>query len=194
MIRKAEFEVPTQALEKLCRRWRVTELSLFGSAARGDVDIKSDVDLLVTFDEEAHWTLLDMADLQDELSDLFGRPADVVTRRMQSAILRAPMAGYVSVLKVRQGDVVAPGQLIVRVTDPRRVAIRFAVPAEQDDEVRVGQEIKFVAGDLRVTAKIRELTRDLEPPLQLIVGEADLDESTNTRAQPGLVGTVELEL
>ena len=37
-------------LAEFCRRWKVTELALFGSAARGDLRADSDIDLLVTFE------------------------------------------------------------------------------------------------------------------------------------------------
>jgi hypothetical protein len=39
------------------------------------------VDLLVTFDPEAGWSLFDFIELQDELSSLLGRKVDLVSRR-----------------------------------------------------------------------------------------------------------------
>src|SRR4051794_20067482 len=48
------------ALADLCRRWRIRELSVFGSAARASSRIDSDVDLLVTFDPDAPWSTLDI--------------------------------------------------------------------------------------------------------------------------------------
>jgi len=64
-----------------CRRWRIREFSLFGSVLRDDFRPDSDVDILVTFDPDAPWTLWDHMDLQDELSDWLGRKVDLVSKR-----------------------------------------------------------------------------------------------------------------
>jgi predicted nucleotidyltransferase len=50
---------------------------IFGSAARGDDTINSDIDLLVDFAPGA--TLLDLGALTEELTDLLGVPVDVVS-------------------------------------------------------------------------------------------------------------------
>lgn len=73
-------EVPTQELEALCRKWQVRELSLFGSALRGDFSPESDVDVLVSFDPGAPWDLWDLIEMQGDLERLFGRPVDLVER------------------------------------------------------------------------------------------------------------------
>ena len=51
------------AISDLCRRWRVTELSLFGSVLRDDFRPDSDIDVLVTFATDAPWSLLDLSDI-----------------------------------------------------------------------------------------------------------------------------------
>lgn len=56
-------------------------MDLFGSALRADFREDSDVDLLATLRPEVCVTLLDWADLQEMLSDVFGRPVDLVSRR-----------------------------------------------------------------------------------------------------------------
>ena len=70
--------LPTPVLRGLCRRWQVREFSLFGSVLREDFDAESDVDVLVSFEEAAPWSLWDLVDLQDELQSLFGRSVDLV--------------------------------------------------------------------------------------------------------------------
>ena len=74
------IEVPKGRLESLCRKWRVSELSLFGSVLREDFGTESDVDVLVSFEEDAPWSLWDLIAMQDELSELFARPVDLVER------------------------------------------------------------------------------------------------------------------
>ena len=49
MLHLGETEVDEAQLADLCRRYQVRELSLFGSAARGEMRPDSDIDLLVEF-------------------------------------------------------------------------------------------------------------------------------------------------
>jgi uncharacterized protein (DUF433 family)/predicted nucleotidyltransferase len=65
----------------VCRRWKIRELALFGSALREDFGPESDVDFLVTFEPAARWSLLDHAAMEEELAEIVGRKVDLVTRR-----------------------------------------------------------------------------------------------------------------
>jgi len=65
--------MPKHRLAELCRRYGVKSLSLFGSAARGELRPGSDVDLLVEFKPSSRTSLFDLARMQEELSPLFGR-------------------------------------------------------------------------------------------------------------------------
>jgi predicted nucleotidyltransferase len=53
----------------------IARLSLFGSVARGDIDSKSDVDLLLEIDPASHFSLFEVVDLQDDLQAVLGRRA-----------------------------------------------------------------------------------------------------------------------
>jgi predicted nucleotidyltransferase len=68
-------------LTAFCRRWRVRELAVFGSALREDFRPDSDVDLLVTFEDNANWGLLEQTTMEGELAALVGRKVDLVSRR-----------------------------------------------------------------------------------------------------------------
>ena len=72
---------PQAEIERFCQRWKIRELALFGSALRDDFGPESDVDLLVTFDPGARWTLFDMVHMREELTTLLGREVDLVSRR-----------------------------------------------------------------------------------------------------------------
>ena len=73
-------EVPMARLEELCRRWRITQLALFGSVLRDDFRPDSDVDVLVTFEEAAGWSGYDLVDLIEELKEVFGREVELVEK------------------------------------------------------------------------------------------------------------------
>ena len=69
-----------EALAAFCRKWRIRELSLFGSALRDDFRPDSDLDFLVSFDPEAPWDLWDFVEMRDELAALTGREVDLVQK------------------------------------------------------------------------------------------------------------------
>ena len=66
---------------EFCRRWKIVEFSVFGSMLRRDFGENSDIDILVRFSADAHWSLLDHVAMQEELSQLLGRKVDLVSRR-----------------------------------------------------------------------------------------------------------------
>ena len=76
-----KIEIDRGKIAAFCRKWKVTELALFGSVLRDDFRPDSDVDVLVTFEEDAGWTLFDIVHMRDELSELMGREVDLVERR-----------------------------------------------------------------------------------------------------------------
>ncbi len=81
--------IDPEALERLCRRRRIRKLSLFGSRLKGTARPDSDVDLLVEFMPEARPTLLDMAEIESELSELLdGIPVDLRTEQELSRYFR----------------------------------------------------------------------------------------------------------
>jgi len=73
-------ELPLDAIAELCRRYGVRELSVFGSAARGDMRPDSDVDLLVSFDSGARIGMFEYAGLMLDLGKLLCRKVDLVQK------------------------------------------------------------------------------------------------------------------
>ena len=73
-------QVDSLSLAEMCRRYSVKELSLFGSAARGEMGPDSDLDLLVEFEPGARIGLIKFESFVDELESLSGRRIDLVTK------------------------------------------------------------------------------------------------------------------
>jgi uncharacterized protein len=71
--RERSLRVLREAAPRLRARG-ITQLSLFGSMARGEAGPDSDIDLLIEVDPDAGFGLSDLVDLQEELGDLLGRP------------------------------------------------------------------------------------------------------------------------
>jgi len=64
--------IPEDVLAQFCRRHRIQRLALFGSVLKGSEQPHSDVDLLVEFEPEARPSFLDLAAMENELSELLG--------------------------------------------------------------------------------------------------------------------------
>jgi len=65
----------------VCKKYYITELSIFGSSIRNDFTPDSDVDLLISFDEHSNITLFDLMDIETSFSQLFNRNVDVVEKK-----------------------------------------------------------------------------------------------------------------
>lgn len=74
------LRIDRKTIARFCRRWKVAELALFGSVLRDDFRANSDVDVLVSFEPGAGWSLADLVEMQQQLMDLFGRPVDLVEK------------------------------------------------------------------------------------------------------------------
>jgi predicted nucleotidyltransferase len=80
-VKKKNIEIPKEQIADFCRKWRIVELSMFGSVLRDDFRSDSDIDLLVTFSRDAEWSLVDHMAMEEELSAIFGRKVDLVSRK-----------------------------------------------------------------------------------------------------------------
>ena len=75
-----QLSIPKTELADFCRTHRIRQLSIFGSALRGDFGPRSDVDVLVEFAPGCVPGLLGIAGMEIELSALFGgRKVDLRT-------------------------------------------------------------------------------------------------------------------
>jgi uncharacterized protein len=73
----------------VCERYGVRELAVFGSLLRDDFTPDSDIDLLVSFDNDDYGPWMGrLTGLETELSELLGRPVDVVPRPMLKWVIR----------------------------------------------------------------------------------------------------------
>jgi uncharacterized protein len=77
-VMHARLAIDDEELTEFCLRNRIRRLALFGSVIRDDFGPESDVDVLVEF-EPNHHVGYGFIRLQDELSDLLGRPVDLNT-------------------------------------------------------------------------------------------------------------------
>lgn len=87
----AGLDVDETRLAAVCERYGIRALMVFGSVARGSAGPSSDVDVLYEL-RPGHQLGWEIEDLADELSEVLGRPVDLVSRaglneRMRAAVL-----------------------------------------------------------------------------------------------------------
>jgi uncharacterized protein len=70
--------VPSDAITRFCHRHSIRRLALFGSILRSDFRPDSDIDVLVEF-QPGKTPGLAFFQMQEELTDLLGRPVDLHT-------------------------------------------------------------------------------------------------------------------
>ena len=91
-------EIQAKALEEICHRYRVKELSLFGSALGDGFAPESDLDLLVEFEPQARIGFLALARMQRELSLVMSRKVDLVPKNGLKPKIREVVLAQAEVL------------------------------------------------------------------------------------------------
>ena len=76
------LKISRDRIAEFCRRWKITEFALFGSVLRDDFRPDSDIDVLVAFMPGASWRFYDLISMKEELESMFGRPVDLVEKRL----------------------------------------------------------------------------------------------------------------
>jgi uncharacterized protein len=92
------FNISKRQLKLFCRHNHIKKLSLFGSVLREDFHSGSDIDILVEF-ETGHVPGFAIIDMENELSGLLGRKADIRTsadlsRYFRDAVVREARVEY----------------------------------------------------------------------------------------------------
>jgi uncharacterized protein len=67
-------DIPKELIQEFCRRRHIRKLSVFGSYLREDFGPDSDIDFLVEFEEGCTPGFFELADMEEELSELLGGP------------------------------------------------------------------------------------------------------------------------
>jgi len=89
-------------LARFCNQHHIRRLALFGSQLKGTAGPGSDIDLLVEFFPDARPTLLDMAQIEIELSQALGgrkvdlRTAQDLSRYFRDEVVRTAQVQYVA--------------------------------------------------------------------------------------------------
>jgi len=72
------FSIYSDEIKKICEKYNVLRLSVFGSAVTEKFNDASDIDLLLELDNEISSNIIIYMKLKNELEDLFGHQIDLV--------------------------------------------------------------------------------------------------------------------
>lgn len=75
-----KVQLDPEGVAAFCRKWRIREFSIFGSALRDDFGPESDLDFLVSFSQDSAWDLFDIVTMREELEAWLGRKVDLVEK------------------------------------------------------------------------------------------------------------------
>ena len=67
---RARFPLSDAELRDFCRRWKIRRLLLIGSVLREDFAADSDIDVLVEFEDGAHWPWGGYGEIRAELKGI----------------------------------------------------------------------------------------------------------------------------
>lgn len=74
-----KIPIPKNKIAQFCQKNHISTMSLFGSVLTNQFNSKSDVDFLVEFQREHIPTLFDIVTMEEELSNIIGRHAELKT-------------------------------------------------------------------------------------------------------------------
>lgn len=84
----SKIPIPKDKIALFCQKNYITSMSLFGSVLTDRFNAASDVDFLVEFQPEHIPTLFDIVTMEEELSNIIGRHADLRTAKGISSYFR----------------------------------------------------------------------------------------------------------
>ena len=83
-----KISINEKKIEEFCKVNGIKKLSLFGSYLKNTYNEESDVDLLVEFENDTEYGLLDVARMERELSEMIGKKVDLRTSEELSRYFR----------------------------------------------------------------------------------------------------------
>jgi len=85
-----------EQFDEICRQNDILMLGVFGSVARGEDTVESDVDLLVRFSETPG--LLDFIRLEDKFVEILGKKVDLATEESLHPLIRQNVMSELKIL------------------------------------------------------------------------------------------------
>ncbi|HKY36111.1 MAG TPA: efflux RND transporter periplasmic adaptor subunit [Polyangiaceae bacterium] len=113
-------------------------------------------------------------------------------RSLEFAVVRAPVTGTVALRFVDPGNQVHREEALVRIVADEAPWIRFGIPAQHRERLKVGDAITFVSldGALKAPAQVVHIAPDVDPLSELVLAEGSLAATNQAALFPGSAGYV----
>lgn len=85
---QSQIRIPEAEISKICHKYSIQRMMLFGSILGNKFSDDSDIDILVEFEPERTPSFLKFSALQRELSEVLGRKTDLNTYNSLSRYFR----------------------------------------------------------------------------------------------------------
>lgn len=101
-----------------------------------------------------------------------------VEELLKKADLRSPIAGVITMVAARKGQIAQKGTVLARVYDTSDLMVRFAVPKEHRALVKAGGRVELTVEGVThpIWASIQRISDEVEPPINFTIVEADIDD------------------
>ncbi len=76
-----ELKISQDELNNICKKYLIKELLLFGSVNTDKFNDESDIDLLVTFEDNTNYSLFDVVRIQESFEKFFNRSVDLISKK-----------------------------------------------------------------------------------------------------------------
>jgi len=80
------MKILSEHKEELRKKYKIKKITIFGSYARGEQKERSDIDLIVDFEETP--TLIELLKMEDEIESLLGVKVDLLTEEGVSPFIK----------------------------------------------------------------------------------------------------------
>jgi hypothetical protein len=81
MVSQNNINISKEAIINYCKQHNIIEFALFGSVLTNQFHSNSDIDVLVTFQPDCHYSFYDIVAIQEDLENMFARPVDLVEKQ-----------------------------------------------------------------------------------------------------------------
>ncbi len=75
-----KIDIDETKLRNLAREFAIKELYLFGSVLRPDFNEQSDIDIMVSFRDNVHYSYFDFFEIRERFKNIFQRDVDLIEK------------------------------------------------------------------------------------------------------------------
>lgn len=115
---------------------------------------------------------------------------------LNNTVVQAPMSGTIASLNVKEGQIIANGQVAATIVDTDKVYVQINVVENMINKLQVGQEAEVhisSAGDTKITSTISYIAPAVDPRNQLYPVKIYIDNLDN-KIKPGMSGEIILNI